>query len=100
MTVHLNNVAPHLTMQRSELLSNKKEAVSGDATSTFSKMLDDTNRLQLEAEKKQTEFMTSANKDIHGTMIAMEKADISLRLLLQVRNKLTAAYEEISRMQI
>jgi len=30
----------------------------------------------------------------------MEKAEISLRLLLQVRNKLTTAYEEVMRMQV
>ncbi len=33
-------------------------------------------------------------------MIAMQKADVSLRLLLQVRSKLTSAYQEITRMQL
>ena len=32
-------------------------------------------------------------------MIAMEKADISLKMLLQVRGKLVSAYEEVMRMQ-
>jgi flagellar hook-basal body complex protein FliE len=36
---------------------------------------------------------------IHETMIAGQKADISFRLLLQVRNKVLDAYREIMRMQ-
>ena len=45
-------------------------------------------------------MLTSENKDIHGTMIALEKADISMRLMLQIRNKLVSAYEEVMRMQV
>ena len=33
-------------------------------------------------------------------MIAMQKADVSLRLLLQIRSRLTNAYQEIMRMQL
>ncbi|NVM22129.1 MAG: flagellar hook-basal body complex protein FliE [Desulfobacterales bacterium] len=36
---------------------------------------------------------------IHETLIAFQKADISLRLLLQIRNKALDAYREIMRMQ-
>jgi len=54
----------------------------------------------LDAEATKVELMTSPNKDIHGTMIALEKADISMRLMLQVRNKLVSAYEEVMRMQV
>ena len=98
MAVHLNNIAPHLTPLRNEQVPSNQGVKTGSIGSTFEKMLEDTNRLQLEAEAKQTEFLTSDKKDIHGTMVAMEKADISLRLLLQVRNKLTDAYQEIIRM--
>jgi flagellar hook-basal body complex protein FliE len=37
--------------------------------------------------------------DIHETMIAMQKADISMRLLLAIRNKAIEAYKEITHMQ-
>jgi flagellar hook-basal body complex protein FliE len=33
-------------------------------------------------------------------MIAMEKADISFRTMMQVRNKLLEAYQEVMRMQV
>ncbi len=38
-------------------------------------------------------------KDIHGTMIKMQKAEIATSLLVEVRNKVIAAYEEVKRMQ-
>jgi len=38
--------------------------------------------------------------DLHQTMIAIQKADISFQLMMQVRNKIVQAYEEMVRMQI
>ncbi|MEW6569726.1 MAG: flagellar hook-basal body complex protein FliE [Nitrospirota bacterium] len=38
--------------------------------------------------------------DITQAVIAMEKADMSFQLMIEVRNKLLSAYEEIMRMQI
>jgi len=67
---------------------------------TFSRLFNEVNQLQLQADQKMEEFATSPNKDLHGTMIALQKADISLRLFLQIRSKLTAAYQEIMRTQL
>ncbi len=36
--------------------------------------------------------------DLHEAMLALEKANLSLKVLVQVRNKLVQAYEELSRM--
>ena len=38
--------------------------------------------------------------DVHSALIAVEKADLSFQLMMQVRNKIVSAYEEISRMQL
>jgi flagellar hook-basal body complex protein FliE len=38
--------------------------------------------------------------DLQETVIAMEKADISFRLMMQIRNKVLDAYQEIIRMQV
>ena len=48
---------------------------------------------------RSVEQMLLGKMDIHQAMIAMEKAGISFSLLLQVRNKIITAYEEIMRMQ-
>jgi flagellar hook-basal body complex protein FliE len=44
--------------------------------------------------------MITGKMDVHQAMVAMEQANISFRLMVQVRNKMMAAYEEIMRMQI
>ncbi len=37
---------------------------------------------------------------LHEVMISVEEAEISLKMLVQMRNKALTAYEEIMRMQI
>jgi flagellar hook-basal body complex protein FliE len=46
-----------------------------------------------------TQEMILGKQDIHQAMVALEQANLSLRLMLQVRNKMISAYEEIMRMQ-
>ena len=74
------------------------------AGSTFSAFLQEAitgvNRLQQEAETAVQHHTIGKTHNLHDTMLAVEKADISLRLLLQVRNKAVEAYQEIMRMQI
>jgi flagellar hook-basal body complex protein FliE len=62
--------------------------------------LEEVNKLQLGADQAVQGLARGDQKDIHTTMIAMEKADISFRLMMQVRNKVVAAYQEISRMTV
>ena len=38
--------------------------------------------------------------DVHSALIAVEKADLSFQLMMQVRNKILNAYDEINKMQI
>ena len=60
----------------------------------------DANASQLNADSKMQEVAAGRNKDIHGAVLAMEKADVQFRLLSQVRNKVIEAYREIMRMQV
>lgn len=56
----------------------------------------------LEKEAKQYDLKIAAGQleNIHEAMIATQKADISLQLTMQIRNKILDAYREIMRMQI
>lgn len=56
------------------------------------------NNMEIKADQSVEQLM-KGKVGIHETMIALQKADISLRLLLQVRNKAMDAYREIMRMQ-
>jgi flagellar hook-basal body complex protein FliE len=56
------------------------------------------NDMEMEANRSVEQLMMGRT-GIHETMIALQKADISLRFLLQVRNKAMDAYREVMRMQ-
>jgi flagellar hook-basal body complex protein FliE len=45
-------------------------------------------------------FAAGARDDIHGTMIALSKADVEMKFLGSVRTKVTDAFYELWRMQI
>lgn len=62
--------------------------------------LKEATEIQNDAEKAIEDFARGEVKDIHTVALAMDKADVSLQTLLQVRNKLLTAYEEIMRMQV
>ena len=70
-------------------------------------LLDDLGRLEDAGEvddllyqaDQDTQEMLVGKKDIHQAMISIEQAYLSLRMMIQVRNKVLAAYEEIMRMQ-
>ena len=47
-----------------------------------------------------SQLASGENVDIHGTMIAMEKADIALRTAVSVRDKLVDAYQQVMNMSV
>jgi len=76
----------------------------GKNESSFSNVLKDKigeiNKLQLDADAAIAKVELSDSGSIHEAMIAMEKASISFKTMLQVRNKMLEAYQEVMRMQV
>jgi flagellar hook-basal body complex protein FliE len=58
------------------------------------------NDIQQGANQAVQALATGQSQNIHQAMIALQEADISFQLMMQIRNKLVTAYEEIQRMQI
>jgi flagellar hook-basal body complex protein FliE len=52
-----------------------------------------------DAQTKVREMLQGNGQDLHTAFIAVEKADLSFQLMMQVRNKIIAAYQTISQMQ-
>ena len=59
-----------------------------------------TDAQQQQADQAVQTLHGGGEKNLHEAMIAMEQADISMRYLVQVRNKAIEAYQEIMRMQL
>jgi flagellar hook-basal body complex protein FliE len=68
-------------------------------TETLHSAMDQVEQLQNSADSKIAALLEGNGVDVHSAMIAVEKADLSFQLMMQVRNKIVSAYQEISRMQ-
>lgn len=73
---------------------------SGSFAALLQHSLERVNGLQHEADAAARAFALGQAPSVHDTVIAMEKADLSLRLTTKVRNKVVEAYQEIMRMQV
>lgn len=85
------------------MVENKGVSAQKGKTS-FSEVLKDSikkvGELEKEADQEAAKLATMETQDIHNAMIAIEKADLTFQLMMQVRNKIINAYEEIMRMQV
>jgi len=90
----------------SQIRDEKMKAQSGATkeTKSFADTLSDAitevNTLQKEADVKMQQLATGENKNIPDVMMSVEKADIALKLMVKVRNKVIDAYQEIMKMQV
>ena len=76
------------------------EAGVPDFGTVLSESLGEVNKLQAQADEAVESLATGKGASLHETMIALEKADLSFRLMMQVRNKIVEAYREIVNMQV
>ncbi len=67
---------------------------------TLKSAVNDVNDLQKVSDFKMQQLATGENTNIPEVMIAADKADIALRLMVQVRNKIIEAYQEVMKMQV
>ena len=58
------------------------------------------NELELESEHLNAALAAGRIEDISQVAVAAQKAELALQLTLQLRNRATAAYQEIMRMQV
>ena len=97
ITIQNNTLSP-----QGSLPTTKQTPPSGSAS--FGQMLkgslERVNQLQTEADANVTNLANGKQTDIHQTMIAVEKASVSFELLMQIRNKVIAAYDKVMRMPV
>ena len=69
---------------------------SADFLQTLDGMLNQVGNMQTDAQQQVSDLLQSDGRDVHSAMIAVEKADLSFQLMMQVRNKIVQAYQTIS----
>jgi flagellar hook-basal body complex protein FliE len=71
----------------------------GGFGATLKNALYKVDQLQQESDASTSQLVQGDRQDIHNVMIAVEKADIAFQLMMQVRNKIVNAYQEVSKLQ-
>lgn len=74
-------------------------AAGGSFADTLSAAVQQVNNLQAGAEQKVTNLLAGNGEDVHAATLSVERASLAFDLMLQVRNKMVSAYQEISRLQ-
>lgn len=83
-----------------ELATPRARAAEGSKfLETLRQTIDQAEGLHGAAQVQVAELLQGNGADLHSAMIAVEKAGLSFQLMMQVRNKIVAAYQEVSRMQ-
>lgn len=62
--------------------------------------LDSLNRTKLEADRLQEDLAMGGSTSIHEAMIAAQKAELSMQMAVQIRNRIITAYTEINSMAL
>jgi flagellar hook-basal body complex protein FliE len=57
------------------------------------------NELETGANQQVGNLLKGGNTDMSTVMIAVEKADVAFQMMMQVRNKIVSAYQDIEKMQ-
>ncbi len=63
-------------------------------------LVNDVDHMQKTAEETTHRMLTGELEDVHQVMIAMEEAQTSFQLMMEIRNKIVEAYKEVIRMQV
>jgi len=77
-----------------------RQVESQDFMELLKGAVDKVNQLGHESGRLEDAVARGENMNIHQAIIAGEKAGLSFQLMMQVRNKLLDAYQEVSRMQV
>ncbi len=64
------------------------------------KGIKEVNTASQEAEKSSMDLASGKNSNIHETMLSVTKAELSFNMMVQMRNKVIEAYQEVMRMQV
>jgi flagellar hook-basal body complex protein FliE len=78
-------------------------AQPGAGGASFGKMLSEAVQQVNEVEKSsqgELQKYLGNESDLHSVMISLEKADLSFQMMMQVRNKIVQAYQEIMKSQV
>lgn len=100
----VSNISQINGLSTADLLKKKSSDNAGDGGTGFVDQLksamNGVNEKQIEGENAIADIATGQVKDLHQAALAIGKAEVSMKLMLEVRSKALSAYQEISKTQM
>lgn len=94
----------HLSLPLTERLSSDRNVSGSDSPSSFQDLLsagiEQVNGMQKGADAQVHDLLTGGDVSQVEVLTSVQKADMAFRLLVQIRNKLMSAYEELNAIRI
>jgi flagellar hook-basal body complex protein FliE len=75
------------------------ESSGSGFTGVLTSALNQVSGMQNDATQQVNTVMAGGSADMSKVMISVEKADVAFQLMMQVRNKVVSAYQDIEKMQ-
>ncbi|MEE9170297.1 MAG: flagellar hook-basal body complex protein FliE [bacterium] len=100
MVDKISGLSPELVPKQSIKGSSKSDSGEGDFLSTLNGFMADVNNLQKQAGESINQLASGDVSNIHDVMVAVEKAAVSFELMMEIRNKVIEAYQEVMRTQL
>ena len=99
--MNIENIG-NLTPEEISPTNKKQNNVKNPTTfkDLMKNFVEQSNELQKSAEMEIEKFIRDEETDIHKVVIAVEEANISFQLVMQMRNKLLEAFQELMKTQI
>lgn len=96
----MSNSIPSLRILPADIGATPTGAAEGGKfLAALQQSMDQVEGAQGDAATQVAQMLNGQGADLHSAMIAVEKADLSFQLMMQVRNKIVTAYQTISSMQ-
>ncbi|MFO1350000.1 MAG: flagellar hook-basal body complex protein FliE [Gammaproteobacteria bacterium] len=96
----IGGIRAFATPADNESVVGASTAADGDFAGLLNSMIDGVNQSQQQAKDMSEAFERGDDVDLAAVMIASQKARLSFQAILQVRNKLIAAYQDIMNMPL
>ncbi len=96
----LSGTLPNMTPVAGSTVTTPASSPGTGFSEVLKQSIEAVNTAMQEAEASAAGLASGQHANIHETMIAMEKANISFRLMTKVQNKVIAAYTDIMRLQV
>ncbi len=82
------------------MLSPKTSAASGSFRDLLVESIHEVNAMQQDADRAVEKLATGGDVNPAEVLTAVQKADIAFRLLMQIRNKMVQAYQEVQNIRV